>query len=148
MYKTSVNLCNEIFLMMNVVKNKYGISKSDLIRKILFLCNKNLNSNKQISGLSRYQPASESGWKCFQIAFSKDECDDVFLSKFKYRISLSKLIFIGFYLFIDDILDDLEKEKENVFEVINSYVSKNTLIQKYLYYEVSLIFYRRKLTKT
>lgn len=123
MISTSLNLNNELLTIISNIAIRYNISKSDVIRKILWISCKNLNFNHYIDYTTKYQNRdSPENWKCFRINFSSLEYNFFFYCRFKFRISISNLLFIGAFLFYDELICDLENENpDSIFKNANSY---------------------------
>ncbi len=124
MNATSVNMDAGMHYELKKICNEYGISMKQLITLILKYIRKNLNKFSHAYNLTRYQKRIKGRkWKCVRINFSENECKNNFFSRFKYRISLSKLLAVGFVLFIDEIIENLKNNKKENTENCNFYTS-------------------------
>lgn len=124
MNPTSLNMSLSIFNEIHQAGIKFNISKKDIIYLIFRYCHNNFNFNNfQYGKLTAYQKKlPDDSWKCFRIDFTETQCDVYFLHRNNYRISLSKLLAVGFYLFFDKILSELsQNEKTTKIEFSNSY---------------------------
>ncbi len=148
MNKTSLNVSLKMSEKLTDISKKFNISKKQLVAMIFQYCHDNLNFNIQVTGcLTSYQKkAPGDKWKCLRVDFSETECDVYFLYRNLFRISLSKLLAVGFVLFFDMIVAELngdsDDEKNAVEEIINSYTEIKQLLYnftcdsfKYFYFE-------------
>ncbi|MBN1501232.1 MAG: hypothetical protein JW982_13820 [Spirochaetes bacterium] len=136
MNKTSLNINSELFAQLYDICLEYKLSVPELIKKILRYVYVNYNYSRDSMGLTRYQKRiSGTSWKCVNVKFSEQECKYNFFCRFKFRISLSKALFIGFVLFIDDILKSLSTDKE---KTINSYSIFIEIYKNYFSKEIEL----------
>ncbi len=115
MFSTTLNINRELFDLLDKISRELNISRAALIRELLKYTCKEMQYYKRMVGLTRYQKkAGKRGWKCFHIEFSEAECRLFFSCRFMYRISVSKLLLIGFVLFINDVTEALKAEKKNI----------------------------------
>ncbi|MBN1500016.1 MAG: hypothetical protein JW982_07670 [Spirochaetes bacterium] len=126
MYHTSINISRSIAEKLKETAEKYNISRRKLITMIFLYCHDNLDFDQFVSGLTKYQRlAPGDGWKCLRVDFDDSQCDIYFLYRNKFRISLSKLLAVGFVLFFDRVLKDLnfnnEIKKEDFLNLLISY---------------------------
>ncbi len=133
MAKTTINMKKDLFVSLGEISEQLKVTKSALVRRILMYTHENLDFNKYYGDLTRYQryqkriPGNE--WKCFHVNYSELESDVFLLCRFHFRISLSKLLFIGFCLFIEEVIDSFNDEKEEV--KIKSKYSYTSFFNKY-----------------
>ncbi|MBN1500010.1 MAG: hypothetical protein JW982_07640 [Spirochaetes bacterium] len=115
MYSTTLNIRLDVYKQLKQLSLEYEISVTYLIQKILKQTGKNLKINFMRNDSTHYQDKQpeKSNWKCFHIVFPNDEFNQNLQFRYKYRISLSKLLFIGFVLFIGKVLAQLENKGEN-----------------------------------
>ncbi|MBN1499150.1 MAG: hypothetical protein JW982_03265 [Spirochaetes bacterium] len=137
MHRTSLNVSNFMITQLNFISKKYKIDKKTLIARIFSYCHNNLNFEQYVGGLTRYQKlAAGDTWKCLRMDFSDMQCDIYFFYRNKFRISLSRLLAAGFFLFFDQIIDDLNKEVKIEIEtltfILNSYTDLKSILKHYL----------------
>ncbi|MBN1498759.1 MAG: hypothetical protein JW982_01265 [Spirochaetes bacterium] len=126
MHHTSINISLLIMTKLKETSEKYCISRRKLVSMILYSCHENFNFDVFSSGLTNYQKiAPGDEWKCMRIDFDDTQCDIYFFYRNRFRISLSKLIAVGFILFFDKILKILNKDnevnKKDFLNFLNSY---------------------------
>ncbi len=130
MLSTSINVKKDFMSELREISEKYHISISELIKRILHHVYRHLNKKIIINELTHYQKKDrKKRWKCFRIDFSENECTLNFKVRCKYRISLSKLLFVGFILFIEDVIAEIaSSNNESDDKILNSYTA---IIEKY-----------------
>ncbi len=121
-HSTSLNSSKMIKSDIERISSELGITRSKLIKEILWYCLDNLDFAFFLSGLARYQKKyEESNWKCIRLDLNELECDLFLLCRFKFRISVSKLLAVGFVLFIEDVINKLSGNEEKKANVSSSY---------------------------
>ncbi len=134
MHKTSLNISSKMNTRLNEASEQFKISKRMLVAKIFKLCHRNLDFNILVTGeLTGYQKKSPGDkWKCLRVDFSDTECDVYVEYRKMFRISLSKLLAVGFFLFFDQIINELNNnsmnEKVEVAEILNTYTDIKRLL--------------------
>ncbi len=137
LFSTSMNIDSTLMEQLDEICKQYGISRSDLIKLILKCVCKKYQVLKSATGLTRYQKQQKGHkWKCVRIDFSEEECALFFQTRFKYRVSVSKLLFIGFVLFLDEILEELNGNDKEKSPISNSYTLERLDLLPYMYEEV------------
>lgn len=127
---TSVNLYYSINNEIENISVNSGISKSKLVIMLIGKI-KNFNSMDELnSALIEYQARiekdEEDGVKCsaydrVHYAPQKDLVDYTKLLRYKYRISLSKLVCASFLFFWQDILKEIFGDKKEIEKELNNY---------------------------
>ncbi len=135
MHKTSLNINKKLYLKLAAASKKFNVSKKYLIIRIFHYCHENLNFNKQITGcLTGYQKKMPGDkWKCLRIDFNDTQCDIYLLYRNMFRISLSKLLAVGFFLFFDQIIEELSGKSDTEEAAKEIMISYTELKQKYKY---------------
>ncbi|MBN1501272.1 MAG: hypothetical protein JW982_14025 [Spirochaetes bacterium] len=112
MYSTTLNIRQDVYKQLKQLSLEYEISVTYLIQKILKQTGKNLKVEFKRTESTHYQDKQpeKANWKCFHIVFPEDEFNQNLQFRYNYRISLSKLLFIGFVLFLDKVLLKLENK--------------------------------------
>ncbi len=126
MYSTSININFLIFRKIELISKDLNISKATLIREIIKYTCLNYHARKNMNGLTRYQKSRKNTkWKCFRLKFSEDECRLFFKCRFLYRVSVSKMLFVGFILFLDEVVEKIKKGEisEKNIKKVNCYTS-------------------------
>ncbi|MBN1501565.1 MAG: hypothetical protein JW982_15505 [Spirochaetes bacterium] len=134
MNRTSLNISSNILNKLNETSITFKISKKHLILKIFEYCHGNFNYNNfEYGKLTGYQKIStDDSWNCFRIDFDDTQCDVLFFYKNQYRISLSKLLALGFVLFFDKIIEELSRNFKNQIDMV-SFLNSYTRIKKILW---------------
>lgn len=110
MHSTTININSEIFNEIEKISSLLNVSKSDVIKKVLWYCKKKSNFKKFFMSLTKYQvPDPKSDWQKFHINYSDLECTVFFYLRFQFRISLSKLLAVGLTLFHKEMIKDEKK---------------------------------------
>lgn len=135
MHPTSLNVSVKIFNQISNTSKKTGISKRKIISKIFLYCHNNINFNfQEIGKLTGYQKKSDDdSWKCMRIDFTDTQCDVYLFYRNHFRISLSKLFAVGFFLFFDEVIKELSEEIKMDCEVLKSCLHSYTEIKSILY---------------
>ncbi len=133
MYFTTLNIDPVLYEQLDKICENHGITHACLIKEILKCVCMNYDLSKYSFGLTRYQKRRKGcKWKCFRIDFSEEECRLFYGNRFKFRVSVSKMLYVGFVLFLKEALENIFKEDEDHAEkIFNSYTS---LIKKMLPY--------------
>ncbi|MBN1499769.1 MAG: hypothetical protein JW982_06435 [Spirochaetes bacterium] len=137
MHRTSLNVSISIHDKIKETSEKYCISRRKLILMIFTYCHDNLDFDKFIFGLTKYQKiAPGEKWKCLRVDFDDTQCDIYFFYRNRFRISLSKLLAVGFVLFFDRILEKLNQsiklKKEDFSVLLNSYTEIKALLTNFV----------------
>ncbi|MBN1501508.1 MAG: hypothetical protein JW982_15215 [Spirochaetes bacterium] len=150
MFSTSMNIDGTILNSINDISKNYGISKSGLIKELLERVCMNYTECIAASGLTSYQRlGKDRNWKCFRIDLTEKDCLRFFKIRFKYRVSVSKLLLIGFVLFLDEVLEKLKKNCVIKSKISNSYTSIRKYFRIFIQKEVNLLTKtKNKQTKT
>ncbi len=134
MKKTSFNVSRNIFIKLDDVSKRFNISKRKLVVKIFFYCHNCMNFDKVAGGLSVYQKKVPGDkWKCLRVDFEDIDCDLYLLYRYRFRISLSKLLAVGFVLFFDQIINELSEKSDLEFQDIDQLLNSYTEIRQILY---------------
>ncbi len=135
MHQTSLNVSQKLDGRLTEISAKFKISKRQLVGKIFMYCHHHLNFNILITGrLTGYQKKTKGDkWKCLRVDFSDAECDVYFEYRKMFRISLSKLLAVGFFLFFDLIVAELSGESKDTNEPIDDFLNSYTEIKQLLY---------------
>ncbi|MBN1500613.1 MAG: hypothetical protein JW982_10675 [Spirochaetes bacterium] len=146
MHSTSMNMNRELYAELKSICSSYNISMSFLVKAVLKMVYANLEITADSSGLTRYQEKLPAKfWKCFHIEFSENECRDNFNCRGRYRISLSKLFFVGALLFLDKIIEELSGNSENKEKMKYSYTA---LVNKFLkILKKEIIIFKKNIVK-
>ncbi|MBN1499925.1 MAG: hypothetical protein JW982_07215 [Spirochaetes bacterium] len=136
MHKTSLNISGRISNELGQASLRFGISRRKLIISIFMYCHRYFDFEKFQYGLTKYQKkVPEDVWKCFRIDLDDTCCDVYFFYRNRFRISLSRLLAVGFTLFFDQIIRDLKERCENTGDlknVINSYTELKLILMNFL----------------
>ncbi|MBN1499430.1 MAG: hypothetical protein JW982_04715 [Spirochaetes bacterium] len=148
MNRTSLNVSGYVFDEMKEVCLKFNISRKDIIKRIFTLCHNNFDFVKGEYGkLTAYQKkAPGDSWKCMRVDFDELQCDLYFLYRNRFRISLSKLLAVGFVLFFDQIVNELSEKSDNSDQIKKDILDTYTVIKQLLYFLVkdSFIYFNIK----
>ncbi len=138
MHKTSLNVSRNLNARLNEVSEKFNISKRMLVRKIFMYCHAHLDFSLLVTGeLIAYQrKVPGDKWKCLRVDFSDTECDVYFEYKKMFRISLSKLLAVGFVLFFDLIIAELSGASEDKISdaewILNTYTETKQILYAFV----------------
>ncbi len=148
MSSTTINMNSDVSEKLNKISKKINVSKTQLIKDLLYFVFRNLDFEKYFANTSRYQkkiPGAE--WEQFHINYSELDCDVFLICRFQFRISVSKLVFIGFCLFLQDVIDFYDKGKEKISkDMIDSYSSFTQYLNQFI--EDEMIILRKKYKNT
>ena len=138
MKSTTMNLDKAVCQEINKAAEFYDVTRIYLVKKIIKKIDIFYNKIHIWGKLKMYQDHSpDKGWKCFHYQLSNEECDLFANVSHRLKISISKLILIGFVLFFKQILRKLEK-RNNSEKIIYSYTLLNYkyyyIVQKSVYY--------------
>ncbi len=135
MHKTSLNVSMKMNGQLDKISDEFRISKKRLVARIFRYCHENLDFSILVTGkLSGYQKKCPGDkWKCLRVDFSDTECDVYFEYRKIFRISLSKLLAIGFFLFFDQIVAELSGDSDEKKETIKQILYNYTEIKRLLY---------------
>lgn len=127
---TSINLHQILSSEISFISKKAGISKSELVRKLILKINKFDSLKETKSALVEYQERLKifddfgeliSAYKRVHFCPDGDMIDYCHKLRFLYRISLSKLVAASFLFFWDEILEEIFSENEFEKRIKNSY---------------------------
>lgn len=118
MYSTTINVNSNIMDLIDNHCNSNNCAKSEFIKKALRIA---IKDHSDVSGgLTKYQSKDvNESWMIFHINFLKNECDEFLGARFRFRLSLSKLLLIGVIIFFK-----IMKCKTNNFDSYTFLVDK------------------------
>ncbi len=123
-HKTSANMDGDVFDNISDVSANFNISENTIFKDLIGLL---INASKcelPIIRLTEYQDHSPERWETFYYSLDNDELEIFSKARQKYKISISKIAFIAFVLFWEELIfiytERLSKSKEIFF--FNSYV--------------------------
>lgn len=137
---TSINLHQTIIDEIAVISEEANISKSEIVRMLIWKIKK-INFQKFVRGnLIEYQVKYKiidsegcliSAYGKMHFSQSSDLCDYSKFLRYNYRISLSKLVAISFSLFWQEILNELFESEE---KELDSYEQKDEYLNQLIEY--------------
>lgn len=145
MKNTSINLHWKIVFEIDELAQASGISKSEIIRKLIEKIEKFYGLEKSGGKLVEYQERlskfDENGEMIVtyeKVHFSIDEnmIDYTKLLRFNYRISLSKLVAASFFSFWEEIVEEVLGIERKIKKLIDSYESIKEYFRDLLKYLV------------
>lgn len=151
---TSINLYNTVADEITLLSEESGLSESEIVRRLISKIKK-FKSMDQIKGVlveyqDRFVSIDEKGNKISlyeKVHYCPNECmvDYTKLLRFKYRISISKLVFASFLFFWEEIINEIygtvPEEKIISYEKI---VIEMHVIKKYFIKRLNLRLPRRE----
>ena len=107
--RSSLNVDISVFYSMNEISDHLNITMSDLAKEILFYTINTFNSEKTVGLLTEYQNHNPDQWKCLDYNMNQYEADTFASARLKFRMSVSKILFIGFMLFGNIVVSLIKK---------------------------------------
>ncbi|MBN1499719.1 MAG: hypothetical protein JW982_06180 [Spirochaetes bacterium] len=122
MYHTSLNINRAIYKIIAESAEKYNVSICYIIRKLISKMLVNFDFALKQKTLTEYQcKYPECIYKRFHITFSENEIEANFKARLDYKISVSKILILGFILFFHEIIKELDGNEKIVIEYLNNY---------------------------
>ncbi|MBN1500853.1 MAG: hypothetical protein JW982_11885 [Spirochaetes bacterium] len=121
---TSANMDIIFFNKLNEASCLFDISCKTIFKDLIKTVKQNIHC-KKISGiLTEYQNHSPECWKKFNYSLDNNEIEIFGLLRQKYKISISKLAFIGFILFWELLMHKYKERLKLTIpkEIIFSYL--------------------------
>lgn len=109
--RTTLNADFAIIDKIIKCSKSYSISEEEIVKKcILKVCNYLINYKRScLREYQRHKPIS--GWVCYHYDLNEEENELFSKVSQQYKISISKMLFIGFILFFEGILSEFVEEK-------------------------------------
>jgi hypothetical protein len=136
MKKTSAYVDSCIYFEIQSISTKFGISNSKIAKDLILIAINSFNSGKVFGSLTEYQNHKPVSWERLYYQLNIDEAEFFSISRQKFKISISKLLFIGFSLFWKQLV---YKYKNRISKVkikikMNSYDRFTLLYSDYISY--------------
>ncbi len=84
----------------------------------------------KLTGYQKKVPGNK--WKCLRVDLDDTQCDVYLFYRNNFRISLSKLLSVGFVLFFDRIIEELagdsDEQKEDLVWFLYTYTEIQALL--------------------
>ncbi len=96
---TSANLDGDFYGELIDASNLFNIPESTIFKDLLDIVIKNNNCCHVYGLLTEYQNHAPETWEKLNYSLTEDEIEVLGKAKQKYKMSISKLAFIGFILF-------------------------------------------------
>lgn len=118
---STINIDFNILSEISSISDKHRVKTSHLVKTLISQTIHFLKSDG-ISGLCEYQAhLPDNGWKCFHYCLNELEADLYANARAKHKLSISKMVLIGFLFFLDEALKILKGDCGNTDMVIYSY---------------------------
>ncbi len=106
---TSANVDEKFFYEICLAAEKYNLTRNEIIKDIIKLTIKAIQSGRISGKLIEYQNHSPNDWETIYYTLDENEIELFSASRQKYKISISKLAFIGFILFWKQLIQMYSK---------------------------------------
>ncbi len=119
---TTIYINENLLNKFEVYSQRSGISVNSLIQQVLIKAIRKYEKKYREYRLTEYQ--KNSGGYCFipyHVRFSEEDAEQFQFARYELKISVSKLVFLGFLLFIEDVLKSLIKGEKTCQEIYDSY---------------------------
>ena len=150
MYSTTLCVKYDVVQKIHKISSKYNIPISLIIRELIGYTCKYIRKYDSISGLTAYQNNEfPKNWKRIHVSFMDYECDIFFKSRARYKVSVSKLLFIGFCFFLDVIIKKLTgQDHKSVNNIYMDCYTITSLNYMKIIKNIDLIYIQMKKTQS
>lgn len=101
-----------------------GKSTCFIAKRLIELVIKEMDSDDCLDSLTEYQQSyKDEDLIILRYRLSKIEHDDFTFARHKFKISISKMLLIGFLLFFDKLVEKYCENKKKVKIIINNYTA-------------------------
>ncbi|MBN1500348.1 MAG: hypothetical protein JW982_09335 [Spirochaetes bacterium] len=130
---TSANMDERFFVEIKNFSSRFNVLPETVFKDILLIVTEAAGCGRIIGVLTEYQDHVPEKWLTFYYSLDANEIEQYSSARQKYKISISKLAFIGFVLFWKALLFRYsERLKIATIDIIyNSYGEYNKKVQIY-----------------
>lgn len=96
---TSANMDSDFYNDIFEASKEFNITEQQIFKDLLNLTTQNSNCGNISGILTEYQSHSPEKWETFYYSLNNNEIESFGKHRHKYKVSISKLAFMGFVLF-------------------------------------------------
>ncbi len=96
---TSANMDGNLFDQISEAGDQFNIQADTIFKDLLEITKQNIHSEHVYGLLTEYQNHSPERWEKLHYALNEEEIEKFGKMRQKYKMSISKLAFVGFVLF-------------------------------------------------
>ncbi len=133
LHYTSANMDGDFFDELNRVSDKFNISNEKIFKDLIDMISQSITCGLVKGMLTEYQDHCPERWETLYYSLSDEEIENFTKARQKYKVSISKLAFMGFVLFWRLLLLRYSErlKTSNLKEDFNSYVQYFTKCKIY-----------------
>lgn len=146
MKSTTINVDVRILEQIKEFSKKSGLTQTEIVKKILKKVAKSTTDIKYSTGLNHYQDhCVDEGFKKIHINFDEDEIWMIKLAALRLKLSVSKMLFLGFVFWFKVLIKSIKKAGHKIEKlVIDSYTSLVSNIGFYCLFRYTFLQQRIK----
>ncbi len=133
---TSANLDGDFYDDLKELSELFSIHESTIFKDLIEITEQHFKCNHVYNQLTEYQNHSPERWEKLHYSLDQSEIEKIGKARQKYKISISKLAFIGFLLFWELLIFIYKERLKKSIDInfLDSYQEKREKFKKHIPY--------------